>query len=148
MVAFFYYVAWFVDSLLAHFTNMHQAFFTGHYFHECPKIQYAYHSRIGINFANFRLSRYAFYPLDGGINAGFIWASNHNRSIVFNVNFGTSFGDNFVYHFAALANDFANFVGVDGNGFNSWGIGAHFGSWFWQCLQHMLQNVGSSCFTL
>ena len=52
-------------------------------------------------------------PLLGSFDAGAVWAGNHDRTVVFDVDFGTGFGSNLLDGFTTLTDDFTDLVGID-----------------------------------
>src|SRR5690606_39313508 len=96
-----------------HFTAVDQAVLAWQNLDEGAKVHDADHRPVVVNPANFGLFDDAGNPLLGFADGLAVRAGNHNGAVVLDVNLGAGFGGNLLDYFAALADDFTDFVGVN-----------------------------------
>src|SRR6185312_15885179 len=108
---------------------MYQTVFAGHNLYERTEIHDGYDRFVVVDGADFRVIGDSFYPLDSSIDVRFVRAGNHHCAVVLDVDLSAGFGSNLLDGFAALADNFADLIGVDGNALYTRCVWAQFLAW-------------------
>src|SRR5690606_13399837 len=107
-----------IHSLMRNFRNMKQAILTGQDTNEGAKIHNLFHQAF-IGFTYFNLSNDILDELNGFLRGRAITSGDIDLTVVVNVNFASSNGDDFLNDFSTGTNDFTNLIHRNANSSDS-----------------------------
>src|SRR5699024_9387339 len=109
------FVAAFFDAIVRNLRNMHQAVATGDEIDERAEVHQT-HDFALVDLARFDVAGNVFDAFDGQIGGRLVDGGDINCAIIFNVDTGAGFVGNAANRGPTLADDIANFFGVDLDG--------------------------------
>ena len=126
---------------------MHQSVALAEEIHECAKV-HDLDDRAFVNHTNFWFGHNRIDEIKSGLDGFAIAGGNFDEPVIANINLGAGGLNNFAHHFAARADNFADFILRHLNGLDFRGVFTHFIAGFGERFAHFTQNMRAAALRL